>query len=120
MIQILLLLAAATNAQAEPNWSTHCDYFFGGYPLTGIDFSWSTEGQPGPAVRSTIQGKSHLESLTVEAAAPGERLHGWISKESPDNSVEVILYRAPQPAGDSKMVNHHVPFGQEVWGKCRN
>jgi hypothetical protein len=64
-------------------------------------------------------GQSHLESFTEESPAPDERVHGWISKESPRNSIEFAVYKTRHEQGDTKMVNHHVQFQQEIWGTCQ-
>lgn len=60
-----------------------------------------------------------MKLLSVETAAEGELLHAWLSKESADNSVEMIIFNEPQKLGRSKVTNHHVPIGQDMWGDCQ-
>jgi hypothetical protein len=119
MLTLLMLLAAPQPAAAAPNWTIHCDYAFMGAPMSSVDLETLPDGRFGPAARISIQGATHLESYSEEAPAPGELAHGWISKESPENRIELVIYREPTPQGRSKLVNHQVPFGQEVWGGCR-
>lgn len=95
-----------------------CNYSFMGYPTTNVTVTMSQDGHFDRTASIDMQGRIHQESLTVETAASDELLHGWISKEMPDRAVEMIIYKNRQQNGDSRLINHNVPAGQEMWGTC--
>lgn len=95
-----------------------CDYQMYGVAFSRVELGFLESGQAEEFVTVSVQGKSHRESFQLVEALPGESLHGWISKESSENSIEMIIYEEKQSAGDSKLINHHVPFGKEIWGNC--
>jgi hypothetical protein len=95
-----------------------CAYKFFGVDFAQVKVTLLASGKVEAAAVVTNQGRSHEETTTAETAAPGESLHLWLSKENPQNAVELITYAMPQANGDSVLINHNVPFGQEVWGQC--
>ena len=113
------LFSLVSSAQAEPNWAIHCDYSYDQMPTSSVELSLLPDGHFGNSARISMQGQIHFESFTEEAAAAGERVHGWLSKESQDNQIEVVVYLQPTAQGQSKMTNHHVPFAQDMWGTCK-
>jgi hypothetical protein len=106
-------------ARTEDVETLHCRYQYMGTSLWDITYQFDESGQPFPSVVVSTQGREHKESLTPEkSSAPDERLHAWISKESAQNSIEVIIYRERRAEGLSKLINPHIPIGNEVWGEC--
>lgn len=95
-----------------------CNYSFMGYPTTNVSVIMRGDGLFDRMATIDMQGRLHQESLTVEQAASDELLHGWISKEFPDRAVEIFIYKTKQQSGDSRLINHNVPAGQEMWGTC--
>jgi hypothetical protein len=109
----LLLLFVSQPAHADYHWTIRCEYFFAQVPMSTVEFSVEPDGRFSPAARITMQGRTHLESFTQEENGPGERVHGWLSKEN-QNALELMIYED----GKSKVVNHDVPIGKEMWGSC--
>lgn len=96
-----------------------CDYAFMTVPFANVEIVMQPDGSlSSSALITPHQGKPHKESLTEEIKAGNELMHGWISKESTDNSIEMIIYKDKQADGQSKLINPHVPIGQEMWGNC--
>lgn len=118
MKRLILLLAFVIGSSASADTQVICSYSYMGYPTAKITVSISDEGAPSPSALIDMQGKTHKESLTGVEKAPDELLHGWISKESPDNAIELIIYQQPKAQGQSVAINHNVPAGQEMWGTC--
>lgn len=114
----LSLLFWTVMAKAEPAHIIDCNYQFMGTPFSRVQIGVSSDGVPDDFVTIIVQGQSHIESFTPVALADGELLHGWLSKEAPENTVEMIVYEEMQAQGQSKLVNHNVPFAKEVWGTC--
>jgi hypothetical protein len=112
---LLFSLFASINTSAS---TVQCKYLLQGYPFADVSFIRNDDGTLGDHADVVVQGKMHKESLSTEPLGTGEYAHGWLSKESADNSVELTMYVEPQAQGQSKLTNHHVPFGQDVWGTC--
>lgn len=112
------LLFSGTFVSADSAYVIDCSYQFMGNPFSRVQVGVSSEGVPDDFVTIITQGQSRTESFAAETPSQGEILHGWLSKESPDNAVEMIVYEEMQPKGQSKLVNHNVPFAKEVWGTC--
>lgn len=110
-----LLFSVASWAQQT---TISCDYQIVGVPFSQVSLGFLENGQPEDFVTVTVQGRSHRESYTPVHPSAGEKLHGWISQESSENSIEMIVFEEKQSNGDSKLVNHRVPFGKEIWGSC--
>jgi hypothetical protein len=115
---MLLLLSPFAHANYDYAWNLKCDYVFYQVPFSTVELEVHPDGTLAPAARITMQGASHLESFTAEAPAAGEKLHGWISKESEQNKIELVIYAERTSQGDSKITNHQMPMGQDVWGSC--
>lgn len=110
-----LLLAVA--AHAEPARTLDCSYTFMSVPFTEVQLGMGETGTD-EFVTVITQGRAHRESFTLEPAAADMLLHGWISKESAENQIEMIVYKEPKKQGQSVLINHKMPMGKEVWGKC--
>lgn len=96
-----------------------CSYSIYGAPYATVAFSIYEDGRLDNSAQITMTGGvSHKETLTADPEKAGEFVHAWISKESPQNQIELVIYNTPQPQGRSKIVNHQVPIGQEMWGEC--
>ncbi|MGZ3721380.1 MAG: hypothetical protein ACXVA9_00535 [Bdellovibrionales bacterium] len=96
-----------------------CSYQIYGAPYAAVAFSIFDDGRLDNSAQITMTGAAmHKETLTADTAKSDEFVHAWISKESPQNQIELIIYNSPQPQGRSKIVNNQVPFGKEMWGDC--
>ena len=109
MANLVALLASLTCTYSFPNVPV---------PMTTVEVSFGTDGKPMSPAKVTMQGRMHTESFTQEEAAAGEMLHGWLSKESSENSIELVVFDEPQAQGRSKLVNDRFPIGKEMWGDC--
>jgi hypothetical protein len=114
------VLALVTLFWTLPASATHysCDYSFMGFPFTHLEFEIDQDGKPSDFVIATSNGVSHQETLTPDVKQPDQLLRAWLSKESPDNTIELILYREAKTGGNSVLINHNVPISKEVWGNC--
>ena len=113
----LFLLAHSAAASAGPARTLDCNYTFMSVPFTEVQLGLSEAGTD-EFVTVITQGRGHRESFTPEATAADMLLHGWISKESAENQIEMIVYKEPKKQGQSVLINHKMPMGKEVWGKC--
>jgi hypothetical protein len=112
---------AATVAQAHEAQSVKtmkCSYAFMSAPMAEVELGFKTDGTPESSAHITMHGQSHYESVTAEAPATNELIHVWISKENPENKIEMIVYQTRGPQGQSKLVNAKMPMGKEIWGDC--
>ncbi len=121
----LLLLISLTPAWAAPS-QLNCDFKIqAGVPFCDVEVDLTPAGTPGAYATVTEWGKSHRETVTLVSPAAGEQLHLVLSKESPDNSVELIVSsQAADSEGDtqlkSELVNPHVPEGYRIVnGTCQ-
>ncbi len=114
---LLFTILSLSFAQAETAQIV-CDYKIMGAPFSTVALGFLPSGEPEDFVTISVQGRSHRESYTPVGANEGEALHGWISQESSENSIEMIVYRETKNAGNSKLINDRVPFGKEIWGIC--
>ncbi|MBX3018676.1 MAG: hypothetical protein KF767_12355 [Bdellovibrionaceae bacterium] len=112
---VSLLTLAAFPASAH---ILSCAYTIYGAPFSTVEIQFDEAGQALSPATIIVSGKAHTESVTLEPNGPGESLHLWLSKESSQNDVELIVYETRQAQGDSKMINHHIPIGKEMWGDC--
>jgi hypothetical protein len=115
-ILVVLLTLLSNNASAD-SYVT-CVYKFAGVEFATIAGTIYDDGTPASSVQITHQGSTHKETATTDIIGPGEFAHFWISKQDPENDIEVIMYKPAQPDGDSKMINHHMPFGDTMWAQC--
>ncbi len=114
----LLLLLFALPAFASDEVLVQCDYAFMGVPTSKVQFS-VYKGELGSSVSVTMpNGATHKETLTPEKLGADEFMHGWISKENPQNTIEIIVYQEAKSQGQSVLINHNVPIGKEMWGTC--
>jgi len=95
-----------------------CSYAFMGAPMAEVELGLKADGSPESSAHITMHGKSHFESVTPEKLGPDELVHAWISKENPENTIEMVVYRTRSPKGQSKLVNAKMPMAKEVWGDC--
>lgn len=105
---------------AGPAFATQytCDYAFMGAPMYKLEFSTDSENKLSDFVTVTLYGNAHQETLTAEPLGAGEKIHAWISKENPQNSIELFVYTEAKAEGDTLMINPNIPFGKEMWGAC--
>jgi len=95
-----------------------CNYAIEQAPFVTVSFN-DNNGQLDPQALINSFGQTHRESLTAVEAAPEEMIHAWISKENPQNAIELIIYKTAQPDGRSKMINPQMPDpGKVIWGDC--
>ncbi|HEY8279165.1 MAG TPA: hypothetical protein VIH99_06065 [Bdellovibrionota bacterium] len=97
--------------------AVRCEYFYQVMPVTQLEIGFASNGTLNPAVRVFMQGNSHLESIEAVEAREGESLHAWISKGT-ENEIEMVVYKNPVNNYNSKITNHAVPFGKDLWGNC--
>jgi hypothetical protein len=98
---------------------THtCDYAIYGIAFSKVNIVEYADGTYGNRALITAQGQQHSESFEVQAVADNEYMHGWLSKESSENSIEMIIYKTPMSGGNSELINNHITIGKEVWGNC--
>jgi hypothetical protein len=119
MKHLITLLSLLIANSAVAGTQINCDYAFMGYPTAKIAVSVFDDGSLSPSALIEMQGKTHKETLTPAAVAAGELVHAWISKERPENAIELIIYQEPRAQGQSVAINHNVPAGQEMWGACK-
>lgn len=110
-----LLAATALPARAAV---LSCAYAIYGAPFSTVEIHFDGDGRAQSPATVIVSGKAHTESVTLEPNGPGESLHLWLSKESSQNDLEMIVYEERRPQGDSKLINHHIPIGKEMWGDC--
>ena len=115
LLSLLLFLSPGLAAAA----GLACDHTIYGAPFVTVTLEILPDGTLGQTAKVSVtsQGRAHPESVTQIASAAGERYHLWLSQESPNNSIEMIVYEGEQPA--SKLLNHHVGMGGEARGTCR-
>lgn len=113
-----LAFASIPLAARADGYGLSCTYKFYGIEFATVAIQMQ-DGALHERATITHQGRSHTESATLEAPQAGESLRITLSKESPENDVEMIVYAQRQPEGDSKLVNPHVPAGKIMWGDCR-
>lgn len=114
-IGILLIILAMQAANAK---SVSCHYKIMGVDFSTVTYGLNDDGTTADYVVVTVQGNSHNESFTQEPAAADELVHGWISKESSENSIEAIIYKERKQQGLSLMINPHIPMGNRMWAEC--
>ena len=111
------MLALLLSVTAFAGTLVNCDYKVMSFPASQVSLGFEGN-QPEDFVTVTMQGRSHRESFTPAEAHEGEMIRGWLSLESEENSIEMVVYKERQPLGLSKLVNFRVPFGKEIWGEC--
>ncbi len=119
MKTIVALLLMSVSAWAdEGDLVITCNYKYLGFPTSSVTVVAYPDGSLSSSALVDMQGRTHKETLTAESVGSGEFLHAWLSKESADNSIELIIYSTPHVEGQSKLINHHAPMNQEMWGDC--
>ncbi len=100
--------------------SITCTYSFSRapVPMATVEVTFDAQGKPADRAKVTMHGRTHFESLTPVESGAGEMFHAWLSQESAENSIEMIVYQEPQASGRSKLVNNRMPIGKEMWGSC--
>ncbi len=117
---LFLALFFSLGAYAQQAYTIHCNYVFMVMPTADITLDVAQDGQLATSalIKMGAGDAGHKETITPEVLAPGEMIHAWISKEKPENTIEMIVYNQVQPQGHSKLTNHNVPFAQDMWGTC--
>jgi hypothetical protein len=97
-----------------------CDHTIFGAPFVTVVLEVLPDGALGQTAKVSMlsQGKPHPESVTQEANRPGELYHLWISKDKPDNSIEMMVYQDGENFR-SKLINPRFGVGREAQGVCR-
>lgn len=113
-----LIFTASLAAADEVATQISCDYKFMGNPTSSVALVVYSDGTPGSSVAVTMQGSTHKETFTAVPLATGEYVHGWISKEVEDNSIELVIYTTRQSQGWSRITNPRIPFAKDIWGDC--
>lgn len=116
MFSLLAVLLAQTQAFAAPA-PLFCEYQLMNIPFSQVRVVFNEDGSYPDGVEIIMQGRKHLESFTVEEKTDGEHLHAWISKEVAENAIEMIVQE--KEGLPSVLINHKMPMGKEVWGKCK-
>jgi hypothetical protein len=97
-----------------------CDYSTYGVPFASVTLKKLKNGDIASQATVHIHGQTHEESFTQEDVADGETLHGWISKEKPENALELIIYSEERDGFNSVLINHNAPFGKVMDGICHS
>ena len=120
-ILALSLFLQPTPTLAHPaNPSITCDYAYMTMPTSSITLEVLPDGHIGDSVLIKMPGgATHRESFTEVEKAEGEMLHGWLSKENPENEIELVIYKETQPKGRSRITNNKMPFEKDIWGNCQ-
>jgi hypothetical protein len=95
-----------------------CNYSEGQAPLATITLTLDANGVPGPTAQYTMQGGGGQEPVTLVPLGTNEKIHIWLDQADPDNAVEMIAYIQPTSDGESVLINHNMPFLQDIWGSC--
>lgn len=113
-------MAFVTLALARAETTINCNYSYQNFPTATVQIYVDDTGAPASSAQIAQPPGSpvHKESVTPEARASDEFLHIWLSKENAGNAIEMVVYRDPKTQGNSVLINHNVPFGQEMWGNC--
>ncbi|MBX3020606.1 MAG: hypothetical protein KF799_02925 [Bdellovibrionales bacterium] len=115
-----LFLALIASAFAQTNTRYTCQYAYMGMSAARVELLVYADGEPAASALISIGNSrdAHKESVTPEARGEDELVHVWISKEKPDNAVEMIVYQNRKSNGGSVIINHNIPIGKEIWGDC--
>lgn len=118
-IVLIALVPLFFSAHAKAS-GLSCDHTIFGAPFVTVELEILPDGSLGQTakVSVTAQGKPHPESVTQEPSRPGELYHLWLSKESPENSIEMMVYQE-ETRFRSKLVNARYGVGREAPGVCR-
>ena len=97
-----------------------CNYNYSAMPAGTVQLKLMADGTPVSPAQFALSGNSFSpQSVTpITPLAAGEMVHVWLDHEDPTNQVEMIVYTQPQASGQSELINHNVPMGQDVWGTC--
>lgn len=115
-----LIALLFTSFYATADTTLNCSYAYMNVPMTDIELLIYADGEPASSVQVTMGPgtPTHKESVTPEVRAADEFVHLWISKEKPENAIEMIVYTSKKSEGQSVIINHQVPLGSHVWGNC--
>jgi hypothetical protein len=114
----LILIISILPFSARASTQISCNYTYQSFPFASVALSLASDGTPVSPAHVTEQGVTHTESVTPDIVASGEVAHVWLSKEVAANAVEMIVYAQATANGQSELINHNVPMGQDVWGTC--
>lgn len=123
IIPFLLSFATLPIASASQPPSLNCEFRVMEVPLVRLNLSRSESGEEWNnfvEIEMLQQGTKHKESFTPESPQESEFLRAWISKESEENSLMLIIYSTnSESSRKAVLVNSRVPFGKEMHGACR-
>ena len=113
-------LSSTFSVSAQAQFQTmSCDYQFMGAPVVSIELGLDAANFPDSSAKIIRAGQAHFETVSYEKPAANELVHVWISRDVPQGSVEMIVFKEVQREGRSKLFNPHVPMGNTMWGDCR-
>lgn len=114
---MILSLLLSLNVWAQ---TISCDYFVvANVHFATVKIFYDENGRLLPNARIVNQaGRVHEESIDGGVAGPGESFRGWISKGT-NNELEMVIFAEPAGAPRSKLINHGLPMGKEMWGACK-
>jgi hypothetical protein len=114
---VLFSLFSSSHAGAS---GLACDHTIFGAPFVTVVLEVLPDGSLGQTAKVSMlsQGKPHPESVTQEPNGPGELYHLWISKDNPENSIEMMVYQGEEGVR-SKLINPRFGIGREAPGVCR-
>ncbi len=116
----LVLISIPQLLHANPNTHYSCSYSYYGAPMAALEFDQYDAFHLSPRAKISMSGAPpHEESLTLVAATEPQKIHAWISKESAENKIELIVYKNATASGDSEIINNQMPYLKEVWGQCK-
>ena len=102
------------------NAQIRCEYKYYGVLFSTVIVKTRADGSFVETIEVIDQaGNSHSEPLTVIAPNQNEKFHFWISKDFPDRAIEMIVLKDDTNDGNSKLINHNMPIGKEIWGICQ-
>lgn len=122
---ILALIAMSFFAAATAHAGTgpirySCNYTYYGAAIAALEFEEFDALHLSPKVKVAMTGApAHEETLTAVPPTGEQRLHAWISNESPENRIELIVYKSATANGDTEIINSRMPMGKEIWGQCK-
>lgn len=114
----LLLVLSLFSVAASADTRVVCNFSYMTVPMATVTMTLAENGTPNSKATINMQGATHQESVTPDVLTSDEFIHIWLSKENPDNAIEMIVFRHPTSQGQAELINHNVPFAQDMWGGC--
>lgn len=111
-----LMIPAAAGAAA----TLECGFDNAGMRAWDVRLFLLDDGSLGSSAEVVVSGsgRMHKESVTAESTAAGELYHLWLSRETPQHALEMIVYPERDGRMPARMINPNMPFFREVRGNC--